>query len=222
MSALERTCSVALAVERADLDDALARLDAIGAGIHPERTADTAGYAVIEMETADAGLQRRGGDALVGRRRARADAGGRDHLCLAKAFCRQPHDEPGNAAFADQKVRADADDGDRHVLGHRLQERREIFLVGRLEQRVGEAAGAEPGDLVHLGVGRDAPAQGRSSRRQAWQKVAALRFMPTSRSSSLGSAYAQYVMLPAPRNTTKSPGLARSRTIGAICCGPSM
>ena len=27
-------------------------------------------------------------------------------------------------------------------------------------------------------------------------------------------------MLPAPRKTTKSPGLASSRTIGAIACGP--
>ena len=36
--------------------------------------------------------------------------------------------------------------------GTALQERGEIVLVGRLEQRVGKAAGAEPGDLVHLGV----------------------------------------------------------------------
>ena len=45
------------------------------------------------------------------------------------------------------------------VFGHCLEERREIVLVGRLEQRVGKAAGAEPGDLVHLGIGRDAAAQ---------------------------------------------------------------
>ena len=69
--------------------------------------------------------------------------------------------KPGDAAFADQKVRADADDGDRHVFGDQLEKRREILLVGRLEQSVGEAAGAEPGDLVHLGIGRDAAAQGR-------------------------------------------------------------
>ena len=58
MSALDSTCYLALAVERPHLDDALARLDAVGAGIHPERAADAAGNAVIEMEAADAGLER--------------------------------------------------------------------------------------------------------------------------------------------------------------------
>ena len=32
----------------------------------------------------------------------------------------------------------------------------EIVLVGRLEQHIGGASGAEPGDLVHGGVGREA------------------------------------------------------------------
>jgi hypothetical protein len=34
---------IALAVERAHFDDALARLDAIGAGIHAQRAADAPG-----------------------------------------------------------------------------------------------------------------------------------------------------------------------------------
>ena len=58
MSALESDVHIALAVERAHLDDALARLDAIGAGIHPQRAADAAGNAVVEVEAADAGLER--------------------------------------------------------------------------------------------------------------------------------------------------------------------
>ena len=56
---------VALAVERPHLDDAFARLDAVGAGIHAQRAADGAGNAVIEMKAADAGLERQRRDALV-------------------------------------------------------------------------------------------------------------------------------------------------------------
>ena len=90
--------------------------------------------------------------------------GRRDHFGLAEALGRQAHDEARDAAVADQEVRADADDGQRHVFGHGLQERREILLVGRLEQQLGQAAGAEPGDLVHLGIRRHAAAQGAAGR----------------------------------------------------------
>ena len=160
MSALESMCSLPLRSSALTSTTRSTRLDAVGAGIHPQRPADAAGNAVVEMEAADAGLLRRRGDALVGRGGTRPDAGRRNHLRLAKAFCGQPHDEAGDAAFADQKVRADADDGERHIFGDQLEERRQILLVGRLKQRIGKAAGAEPGDLVHLGVGRDAAAQG--------------------------------------------------------------
>ena len=51
-------------------DDALARLDAIRARIHPQRAADRARDAVVEVEAADPGFERDRGNALVGRRRA--------------------------------------------------------------------------------------------------------------------------------------------------------
>ena len=72
--------------------------------------------------------------------------------------------------------------------GTALQEGREIVLVGRLEQRLGEAAGAEPGDLVHLGIGRDAAAQAAQAVAEPGEKGFACVFMPTAPPSSLGSA----------------------------------
>ncbi len=71
---------------------------------------------------------------LVWRRRARPDAVSEIDLEPRRNPCRQPHDKARNAAFAHQKVGADADDRQRDVFRHRLQEGREIILVGGLEQ----------------------------------------------------------------------------------------
>ena len=58
---------------------------------------------------------------LSGRRGARPDSRRRDQLGLAEPLGRKPDDEARNAAFAHQKVRADADDRQRHVFRHRLR-----------------------------------------------------------------------------------------------------
>src|SRR5690606_10922746 len=118
-------------------DDALARLDAVGAGIHAERPADAARNAMVEVKAADAGLVSERGDALVGRSRSHADAGRRDDFRLAKTFGREADDEARYAAFAHEQVRADADDGERNVLGHGLEEGGEVVLVSRLIERLG-------------------------------------------------------------------------------------
>jgi len=57
------------------------------------------------------------------------------------------------------QVRTNADDGQRDLLRHGAQEGGKVFLVGRLEQHLGQATGAEPGDLVHLGIRRETAAQ---------------------------------------------------------------
>src|SRR5690606_40008875 len=49
---------ISLPIQRPNLHDALTCLHPIGAGIHPERTANGAGNAVIEMKSANTGLQR--------------------------------------------------------------------------------------------------------------------------------------------------------------------
>ena len=114
MSALVSVWRRPLPVDRVRLDQPLARLDAVGAGVHAERAADRAGDAVEEGEAAEPLLQREGGEALVGQRRAGADAVARLAHRLAEALGRQADDDAGDAAVADEEVRADADDGDRH------------------------------------------------------------------------------------------------------------
>jgi hypothetical protein len=106
---------VALAVDGIHLDQALARLAAIGAGIHARRTADAAGNAVVEMEAANAVIHRHRGDVLVGQMR-RPHAVFTGELDPAESLGRKAQNDAGNAAVADQDVRADADDGQRHVL----------------------------------------------------------------------------------------------------------
>jgi hypothetical protein len=148
---------VAPPVDRINLDDTFARLDAIGAGIHAQRPADTAGNAVIEMKTTDARVQRRRGQPLVGDRRAGAYLRLGDHFRLAEALRRQPDDDARNAAIAHQQIGADADHGHRHILRQRLQKSGEIVLVGGLEQQFRRPAGAEPGNLIHRRVRRQPP-----------------------------------------------------------------
>jgi len=78
---------------------------------------------------------------------------------LSESLGGQAEHHTRNAAVTHQQVRADTDYGERYFLGHRAQESGEVFLVGGLEQRFRQATGAKPGDLVHLGIGRDAAAQ---------------------------------------------------------------
>ena len=134
------------------------------------------------MEAADAGLMGKCGDPLVGRGGPCPDARRRDDFRIAETLGRQADDEARNAALAHQQVGADADDGERDVLvcRHGLEEGREVFLVGRLVERLGETAGAEPGDLVHLRIRRDAAANACEPVAEAGEK----RFAPDHAAAS--------------------------------------
>ena len=100
---------------------------------------------MVEGEAAEARLERMRRKPLVGERRARADTMALD-LGLAEAARRKAHDDAGNAAVADQEVRAEADDGHRHLLRHGAHQERKVFRVGRQRQDFGRTAGAEPDD----------------------------------------------------------------------------
>ena len=169
------------------------------------------------METANARLQRHGGNPFVRRRGAGAYLRLGDRLGLAEAFCRQTNNETGDATLAHQKIGTDTDNRQRDIFRHGFQKCRKVFLVGRLEQRLGGAAGAEPGYLFHFGAGRDAAAQSGQPVAEFCKQGFAADHAASS-ASSFGRAYAHWVMLPAPRKTTKSPALASSRTAGAIAC----
>ena len=65
---------------------------------------------------------------------------------MTEAFRRQADGDAGDAAVADQQVRADADDGYRNVRIQILKKEREVIGIGRLEQKLGRPADAEPGE----------------------------------------------------------------------------
>ena len=102
----------------------------------------------------------------------------------------------------------------------------EVVGVRRLEQHFRRAADAEPRHVGERSVRRQPAAHRRQAvdqvrfvvhagrRRHACPPLAVFfASRPLRRSSSPGRALAQAVMLPAPRQTTKSPGWARSWTI---------
>ncbi len=73
MSALLKTCLRAVAADADSLDQDIAGLAAVGAGIHPQRAADGAGDAEEEFHAADTGGRRGLRHALVERGGAGAD-----------------------------------------------------------------------------------------------------------------------------------------------------
>src|SRR5690606_27227293 len=92
-----------------------------------------------------------------------------------------------------------------------------------MEHQLGKAAGAEPGDAVHRRIRRQASADlfdPLAQRRQKFFPVHLLHATcPEMPAKSFGSVCAQYVMLPAPKRTTKSPGFAMPATTGAKASG---
>jgi hypothetical protein len=124
----------------------------VRAGVHAERAADRPRYAVEEGEAAKTLLQREGGEALVGKRRAGADAAILGPLDLAKTLRGKADDDAAHPAVADEKIRADADDGYGDFRIQSLKEEREVVRVRRLEEKLGRPADAEPGEGGEGGV----------------------------------------------------------------------
>ena len=95
---------LALPVDGMGLDQTLAGLDAVGAGIHPERAADRPRDTVEEGEAADPLVTGEGREALVGQCRAGANAVPGLAHGLAEALGRQPDDDAGDPAVADKQI----------------------------------------------------------------------------------------------------------------------
>ena len=202
------------------------QLAAIGAGIGREGAADRAGNAAQELEAGQRMVARRQRHVEIGRAGA-----GHDLVALdrdAGEAAHQADHHALDAAVAHQQVRADAQHRHRHVGRQRLQERRQILGIGRPEQHLGRAAGAEPGLRAERRIGRQPAARlgqpvdqvrmrglrAPSCRRSAVEGRGSLAMARGPACSAAicwswpGSACAQAVMLPAPRQTTTSPGRA--------------
>ncbi len=198
---------------------------AIGAAVHHHGAADAAGNAGEEFQPGQSGRGGMFGDGHVER------GGAGDHAVRfgtdrTEAAGQTDHDA-GQSAVADDQIRAGADHVHRDVERQRAQELREVRFIRRPHQHVRGAADAEPGERRQRRVRLHASAQRRERVDEARASAicghhhAALPAMrrPCSSASSPGSAAAHCVMFPAPRHTTKSPGLAIANTISASRAG---
>ncbi len=144
----------ALAVDRTHRDKLIARLAAMRAGIHAQRTADGAGNAAIERKPVNAGIGRRTRDLHVRHRCAGANA----HTILDDDFVEaaaQANDNARHAAVAHDEIGAEANDRDRN---RRIEMREEIseiiFAFGR-EQDLRRTAGTKPSERRKLLIGQE-------------------------------------------------------------------
>ena len=204
-------------IDGSRLDQHILEFAAIRPGVHAQPAADSAGNAREKFHAGDAGLARRQRDIEIER------AGASDNIRAVDRdigeAAAQPHHHARNAAIADQEIGGDADRRHRHIGGLGGDERGKVLRVGRAKQHLGRAADAEPGQRRQRRVLGDAAPY----RRQAIEQAIALfarrhhatapeasRRAAATASSSAGKACAQLVIEPAPRQTTKSPAVARS------------
>src|SRR5271157_5092400 len=107
-----------------------------------------------------------------------------------------------------------------------FEELGQIVDVGRAEHHLGRSADAEPGHASErdvLGIAaahrRQALEQAGAADRSGHHCRASRAAGPCSAASSAGSALAQLVLEPAPRQTTRSPDAARPSTVAANAAG---
>lgn len=146
------------AVDSARFHQHVGGLAAMRAGIHAQRAADRARDAAVEGEPVETGLGGRLGEAHVGNRGAHGQRVAVDRDA-AERLAAEPDHHARHPAVADDQVRAETDDRDRHVGVQGGEEAREILLVGRGEQDLGGAADPEPGEVGQRLVGEQAPAK---------------------------------------------------------------
>ena len=120
-------------------------------------------------------------------------------------------DDARDAAVADEKVGAEADGENGEIAGCVFQEVGEVGFIGRRVEDLRCTADTEPRDVGHHGIGGKAAAQVWQLGFEAGRDVGEDHVLPPSQ---LGKACAHSVLLPAPRQTTMSLGLATARSIG--------
>ena len=115
-----------------------------------------------------------------------------------------------DAAVADQQVGGDADGSHRHVGGERRRKAARSAASAGWNTSLGRPAHPEPGERRHRHVAAQRAADRRQARRASRSCLAAPGPCERAQVGS-GRALAHWVMLPAPRQTTRSPGRVSSR-----------
>ena len=111
---------VAVEIDGAGARQHVLGLGAVRAGVHAQRAADRTRNAAIESEARNAGFGRGARDLDVGNGRTNAQRIAVLDLDLPEALA-ETDDDARHAAVAHQKIGAEADDVDRHVVGQRLE-----------------------------------------------------------------------------------------------------
>ena len=218
---------LALPVDSLSLYQDVSGLLAVSACVHAQGAAQRSRDAAEEFQARDTGQLRR----LCNIEVQGSGTGFEDVVFLrghARELPPQAQHNTRHAAVADQKVGADAKDRHRDVSGLCLQESHQVVLVHRLEENLGRAAYAEPGYAVQRRIRGHAAAH----RWQAFDQGQVLALggvhdappaacLGLRADSWSGNAWAQAVMFPAPRQTTRSPEAARSITMPGRSAGSS-
>ena len=200
----------------------MAGIAAMGTGVHAQCTANGSGNTNVEAQPGPTGLGGCFGDGGIQGSRLTAGAAAVD-ADAAKCPGAQPDHNTGDAAVTDQAVRTDPEDGNRHVGGPVAEEVGEIVGVFGSEEHLRCAAHTEPRqrtDRVMRLVAAPDGGQGLDQRLRiiilpGQNGGSSVQGALSPAASCSGRALAHAVMLPAPRQTTRSPGSARSRTRAA-------
>src|ERR1022692_584157 len=196
-------------VEHVDLEHVLPGLAAKSAGIHRQRSAQSARNTREEFSGTQAPLHALAGDARAGYAGFRIDARGADALEQSERAV-GVNDGAGEAAVAHQQIAAEAHPQQRYVRRQLPHERREIARVARREEQFRGTARMPRRVLRHGHVAQHARAElGR-------QFVEMSRAVHSRGSSKwLLSSLATAPMLPAPIVKTRSPSLSTARRASA-------
>src|SRR4029079_9272715 len=102
----------------------------------------------------------------------------------------------------------------------RLQEIGKVGFVGRRIQHFRGAPGPEPGEVLERRLGLQPPANlGQAGNQPAFERSPVQPRPPCA--SLFGRAFIQSVMVPAPRPTTRSPGLTTEAMVSTSPCSSS-
>src|SRR6478735_6144737 len=161
----------------------------------------------------------------------------RQRLDLRESLTEADYDTR-NAAIADDQVRAEAERHDRRAFLQPGKKRQQVVKIFGFEQPVGRAAALEPDQLGQRRVAGELAADVAAREPGRRQRALGLRRASPATQMFVGlaahaarsrlpaiaaaSPAAHLVMSPAPRQTTKSPGLITCASSPASSSGPEI
>ena len=133
----------------------------------------------------------------------------------------EPDHHALDAAVAHEKIRAEANDGDGNAGGGHLQKIGKVRCIGGSVKHLRRTARSEPGEVLERRLGLQPAAELGQACGQPALEIPPVQARPLCCSSFFGKAFIQSVMVPAPRPTTTSPGLATEAMVSTSASSSS-